>query len=30
MNNELSKALIKHYNVCFLTLKGFVNKILDF
>jgi hypothetical protein len=25
MNNKLSKALIEHYNTCFLTLKGIIN-----
>jgi hypothetical protein len=27
MNNKLSKTLIKHYNTCFLRLKGFINRL---
>ncbi len=30
MNNKLSKALIKHYNACFLALKGFINRLQNF
>jgi hypothetical protein len=30
MNNKLSKALIKHCNMQFLALKGFINKIQFF
>ncbi len=31
MNNKLSKSFIKHYNVCFLTLKGhkYISKLLE-
>jgi hypothetical protein len=27
MNNKLSKAFIKHYNVCFSALKGLINRL---
>ncbi len=30
MNNKLSKAFIKHYNMWFLTLKGLINKLENF
>ncbi len=30
MNNKLSKTFIKHCNTCFLTLKGFINRLQNF
>jgi hypothetical protein len=30
MNNECWKTLIKHYNVCFLTLKWHINRLQNF
>jgi hypothetical protein len=30
MNNKLSKTLIEHYNTCFLTLKGLINRFQNF
>jgi hypothetical protein len=30
MDNKLSKTLIKHYNACFLALKGIINRLQNF
>jgi hypothetical protein len=30
MNKKLSKTFIIHYNMCFLALKGFINRLQNF